>query len=211
MQAIIEVESKVLAIPEQARQITIATTEDYLKAASFLKSIKALRKEVDGVFDPMQTTAHANWKAIVEQHNKADAPLKEGETIIKREMSKYDTEQERIRAAEQQRQDEARRRQEEEERLANAIALEEQGRGREAEVVLECPAPIPVSVVAKDVPKVAGISYRDNWKFEIENLGEVPREYMTPDMVKIGAVVRALKGGTRIPGVRVYSEKTVAA
>jgi len=66
--------------------------------------------------------------------------------------------------------------------------------------------------VAEPAPKVAvqGASTRENWQFEIEDVAKVPREFMTPDMVKIGRMVKAMKGVTRIDGVRVFDAGTVA-
>ena len=37
--------------------------------------------------------------------------------------------------------------------------------------------------------------------------GKIPAAYLVPDMVKIGAVVRAMKGTTNIPGVEAYEER----
>lgn len=66
-------------------------------------------------------------------------------------------------------------------------------------------------VVQLDSGKVAGTSKRELWKFEVTNENAVPREYLMVDEVKIGGVVRALKGGTKIPGVRVYPVTTLAS
>jgi len=49
------------------------------------------------------------------------------------------------------------------------------------------------------------------WKFRVTNEALIPREYMTPDMVKIGGVARATKGSIQIPGVEIYSEDIVKA
>jgi len=39
----------------------------------------------------------------------------------------------------------------------------------------------------------------------------IPREYLIPDEVKIGGVVRATKGSIQIPGIEIYSEDQVLA
>jgi hypothetical protein len=66
-------------------------------------------------------------------------------------------------------------------------------------------------VIPKSVPKVAGISMRENWKFRIVNEKLIPREYLKVDDVKIGAIVRALKGATNIPGIEAYNESIINA
>lgn len=45
---------------------------------------------------------------------------------------------------------------------------------------------------------------RSRWEYEITDPAALPREYLIPADVKIAAVVRALKGETNIPGVRVF-------
>ena len=75
---------------------------------------------------------------------------------------------------------------------------------------METPVQVAPVVVPKSVPKVSGMSIRDNWKFKITNEKLIPREYLKVDEVKIGQVVRALKSATNIPGVEVYNEGTVS-
>ena len=60
-------------------------------------------------------------------------------------------------------------------------------------------------------PKVKGISTRKKWSFEIVDAAKIPREYLVPNEVAIGGVVRALKGATNIPGIRVVSTDIMSA
>ena len=63
-----------------------------------------------------------------------------------------------------------------------------------------------VAEVNAIVPKVEGQVSRANWKFEITDATLLPRDYLMPDEKTIGAMVRARKGETVIPGVRVYPD-----
>jgi hypothetical protein len=65
--------------------------------------------------------------------------------------------------------------------------------------------------VQKTVPKVVGISTTKQWKFRITNAALIPKEYMVPDEVKIGGVVRALKDQCHIAGIEVYSVDSISA
>jgi hypothetical protein len=65
-------------------------------------------------------------------------------------------------------------------------------------------------ILPETTPKVEGISGRQVWKFRIINPALIPREYLIPDERKIGQIVRAMKGETRIPGVEAYAEESVA-
>ena len=73
---------------------------------------------------------------------------------------------------------------------------------------------IKESVNIIDVVTIPTHVYADNstlgtskvWKFEVEDLTKIPLEYLIPDMVKIGKVVRA---GVKIPGVKSWQENSL--
>ena len=69
-------------------------------------------------------------------------------------------------------------------------------------------APVQIApvVLEKQIPKVDGLGVQKNWKFEIVDANLIPRQYLKPDEVAIGGVVRSTKGAVTIPGVRIYSE-----
>lgn len=100
----------------------------------------------------------------------------------------------------------AKRKVEEEARLAAAERLSDAGMEEQAEEMLETPIEVEVEEVAAPAPKVKvkGTSTLENWQFEIEDATRIPRLYMIPDLVKIGKLVKALKGETNIDGVRVF-------
>ena len=87
---------------------------------------------------------------------------------------------------------------------------EDRGDTNKAEKFEQRQAAVSAPVPAAAAPKPAGISTRKVWKFEVTDAAKLPPEYLVPDIKKIGKVVRALQGDTEIPGVRVYSEDTMA-
>lgn len=217
-----DVTAKALTWPDRAKALVITSHEHYSQAGEFLKDIKALRKEVDAAFDPIITKAHEAHKEACGQKKRADTPLLEAETILKRGLIAWDTERERQRVIEERRLHELARQEAEARQVAEAAALEAEANAatdlteaseirREAETVLQAPVMVPVVVVAKDTPKVSGITYREVWKYRVVDDTKIPREYLTRDDVKIGGVVRALKGATTIPGIEVYAEKVASA
>jgi hypothetical protein len=71
-------------------------------------------------------------------------------------------------------------------------------------------AELALATVARaELPR--GISQRFVWVFEIADAAMVPREYLTPDMVKIGVAVRDSDGKAEIPGVVVRRETILAS
>ena len=203
--------NKALTVPEQARAIKVIDAETYAQAGEILITIKGLRKEIDATFDPITKKAHGVWKESLDQKKKAEAPLIEAENIIKPALAAYDREQEKIRREEEERQREIARKAEEDRRLREAEQAEKEGRTEEAQAIIEEPVYVSPVVLEKTTPKVQGISMQKIWKFRVVNESLVPREYMTPDMVKIGGMVRATKGSVKVPGIEIYSEDIVKA
>jgi hypothetical protein len=151
-----EVSREVLNINAQAKELKVATTEDYIKGGEFWKSIKALRKKVDDTFSPIISAAHAAHKTAVAKKKEVDAPLEEAERRVKRLMADYDAEQERIRREAQRRLEEQARKQAEEQALLDAIAAEEAGEKEEVAAIIEEPVYVAPVVIPKATPKLAG-------------------------------------------------------
>ena len=148
------IEVKTMAIPEKAKSIAVVDNESMEMANGLLLDIKALRKEVEATFKPLAQKAFEAHKAIKAQWDKAEAPLKEGETILKSSIRKYMDEIERLRREEERRLQEIARKQEEERRLAEALLAEAEGNKEEAEAILDEPIITPTVVIKADIPKV---------------------------------------------------------
>lgn len=206
-----EITEKALTVPEQANALIITTPEQYQAAADMLLNIKAIQKEIDATFDPIVKKAHEAHKEAVAQKKKVETPLKEAEAIIKPKMVKYDTEQEAIRRAEEERLRAIALKEEEDRRIAEAAAAEAEGNHDEAEAIVSEPVYVAPVMVQKTTPQVSGVQYRETWTFEVVDINKVPREYLKLDDVRIGGVVRSMKGATNIPGIRAYAVKSVAA
>lgn len=212
-----EVETKALSIVDQAKAVVVRDPETYTAAGILWKQIKDMMKEVADTFDPIIEAAHKSHKKALEQKAKFYAPLETAYKSVKKLMSDYDMEQERIRQAEQRRLEEIARKEEEERRLMEAIAAEEELRARgatkeeasqEAAAIMEEPVSVAPVVIPKSTPKLAGGPiYRTVYDFEIINADIIPRQYMQPNLVAIGGVVRSLKEQANIPGVRVFTKR----
>lgn len=197
----------------------IASHPQYINVADYLKTIKAFQKRVTEWFKPHKDRALATHRALCEDERKALEPALADEQACKRLMLVWDSEQERLRREEERRRQDEARKQEEERRLAEAAALEAEAQATgdgslldQAMELIEAPIVAPViAPVEKATPKIVGVSYRENWTFNVTDPTKVPREYLAVDLVKIRGVVRAMKGATKIPGVEVYTEKVVAA
>jgi hypothetical protein len=201
---------EVLSIPDKARALKIIDNETYALAGNMLVTIKGLRKQIDASFDPIIDQAHKTHKEAVLQKKLVEAPLTTAEGIIKPALAAWDTAQETIRRQAEQEAQEAAHRAEVERKLAEAVSLEQQGDKQAADQVMAEPVYVPPVIIPKTVPKVQGISYTERWNWSLVDINKVPREFLKLDEVKVGQVARAMKSAANIPGIRVYSEKTVS-
>ncbi len=216
-----EVTTLALSVPDQAKAIAVIKTPgDYIKAGEILITIKEIRKKIEATFKPIKQKMDAAKKEVLDQEKTADAPLKEAEDYIKPLIRAYDDEQERIRREEERRLQEEARKREEEERLAAALAAEEEGDKEAAQAIIEEEVYVPPVVIPKATPQVQGVSFRENWKHQVIDLmalvkavaaGQVPINALNANDVFLGQQARSLKGAMKYPGVKVYSEKVVAA
>lgn len=76
----------------------------------------------------------------------------------------------------------------------------------EAEVVQH----LAPAVVEQPV-KLAGVSTRTDWDFEITDEAAIPREFLMIDEKKIRAYVKAMKSEAKVAGVRVFARDVISA
>jgi len=198
-----------LTLYEQARSILVKTAEDYQFAGEFLRRLKDQRKAIQDWFRPLKEKADQAHKALVKKEREALKPLEEAEALVAPAMIAWKREEERKAEEEARRIREEARRREEEIRLAEAIQAEREGDLGAAQAILEEPIEVPVVTVQPRTPKISGLAERTTWTFRVVNESLIPREYLMPNLTKIGAVVRSDKGKTSIPGIEVFPQSSL--
>lgn len=227
-----EIENMAITTAAQCSQILVATREDCENAASRLQGISSMVKQVTDWFKPMKDAAFKAHREITAKEKSVLDPLENAKRHLSSQIGLFHRKEEEARVAEERRlqkeaqertqkqaAEEAQRR--EELAIRKSAELESQGKTEEAEMVLSHAAATSTAIQsqAQNVPivhvpappKIAGVSIRQNWKFEIVSPDLVPREYLIPDEKTIGARVKALKDKCQIPGVRVYCEEGAAS
>lgn len=216
----------------RASDLRIVDAESCLHASQFLRSIKGLRSEIQKWFAPhveaaMETKRKAELarKALTDEQDRMEAPLVAAEGTVKRALLAWETEQERIRLAEEQRLQAEARKEAEARTLAAAAEMEREavttGNAemlQEANDILNEPIEAPVVSVKTLMPKVQGITYRDNWKvhptIDIKALaaavaaGTVGANLLLPNMPVLNKLAAAQPD---IPGVKFYNDRQIAA
>lgn len=188
----------------------VVTAADYQVAGEELKRVKDAQKKLDELRRGMTRPLDAAKKAIMDFFRGPEEKLARAEAGIKRAMLTYSQAEEKKRREAQARAEEAARK--ERERLeAQAAKAAAAGKVEKAAILEQAAAATVAPIAVPEPAKVAGVSMREVWKFEVVDPAAVPREFLVVDEKKIGAIVKALKGDTNIAGIRVYVEKTLAA
>lgn len=207
-----DLNKKVLAIPDQARSVTIIGPESYQHAADFLLTVKALLKEVDNTFNPIIDKQYQAHREALAQKKRHQDPLLLAESIIKPKMVAYRDEQERIAR-------DAQRKAQEEATLQEAADAEADGQHHRVNEILDgkgiVAAPMPAPVA-----KVAGIAPRETWSAEVTDLmallkavvaGQAPLACVMANQPALNKQAAALKATMNYPGVKPICTKTIAA
>lgn len=220
-----DIQSQLASLPA-----VITDPDSYRKAKESLPLLKRAENKVIAFFSDMKIAADKAHKAIVAKEKEQLTPIAQARTKLSGLIYGYEREQDRIRReAERKAADEERQRRETE-ALAQADALNQQGAPEMADMVIEeaIAAPAPIVALPTRAVEVEGVSIRENWQPVYVGcspgqkwkdltdeqrkrvLALLPREYLMPDESAIGRVVKALKSGTKIPGVQPFDAGTVA-
>lgn len=183
-----------------ATEMPVETAQDMEAASGMREAIKSRSQAIMGLLDPFIKQAHALHKSYTSRRSQIIAPLEEAQKILDRKMVAWQ-ESEDKRIAEKQ------RIRDEEEKLRAAEKAESDGNDALAEAIIDGQLPVTAPPVEKT--KTSGVSFAQVWTYEIEDESLIPREYLIPDIKAIGAVARAQKDRCRIPGVRVFAQKSV--
>lgn len=215
-----EFQDRVITLADQALALEVTDQQTYDRAAQAVLGVAQLRTEIVAHHAPMKRSAYDAWQAVIAQEKKLLDPVTEAESIYKRRLAAYATEQRRI-------EDEARA---QAEREAAALAAEQREReiehaeasGADAqEVAAICAEPLPV--VMPETPertfqKAAGISTAANWKGTCTSLlqlikaiaeGKANQNLVSENQPAINQLARATRGTLQVPGIRFYNEPSV--
>jgi vancomycin resistance protein YoaR len=202
-QQIEAVRAEIAPVLEAAKSIVVVDEASHVLALNLAMECTKRQRKVEETWAESREMAHKAWKTITETIASFTKPLAEAATICRQKAYAWKRAEDERRQIEAQRVERENAKKVEDERLRQAEALAKAGKPALADAVLEQPIEV-APVVAAEVAKPAGMSYRENWTFTILEEEVLPREFLMPDEVKIGKVVRAMKGATKIPGIRVF-------
>jgi len=212
----IEVQQQAKPVVEMANALTISNQSEQIIASEKLKEVKGEIKKARAKLDPICDAAHKAHKANTDLRSELISPFQEAEKVIKQKLVTFmDEEEEKARKKQAEldakaRREEEKRRKELEER---AEKWEEKGNEEKADMLRDEAevATVAPQVAASAVAKVQGISISKVWKWEITDINALPHEYLIVNEQALNAMAKALKDNAKIPGVRIYSERSLSA
>lgn len=203
-----DLEARRLAMTRPLDEAKSRIMEFFKAPKQYLADAEAAIKRAISAYDAEQRRLQQEAERAAAEAARKERERMEAEAAKAEQAAREKREREEAKAREL----EAKGRAAEAEAKRKAAEEAEAARLREAEATRAAAASMPTApVVHFEQPKVAGVSSRQVWKFEIVDAEQLPRKYTIPDEKAIGAVVRALGDKADIPGVRVYAETVISS
>jgi hypothetical protein len=208
-----------LAIMTEVEALAVVDQPSAEFANGILKRVKSTAKETDENRRSWVDPLNAQVKRINDLFRAPLDILTRAESCIKGKLLAYQTAEEEKRRAEERRLAEIAEK--ERQRLAKlAEKAEARGDEKRAEAFTARAEEVPVPVAAPP-PKVAGLSYREDWRAELVSLAEVVKaaaagnelalSFLTFDQGGADRKAKALKGAVGVPGVRWVCRKVAVS
>jgi len=178
---------------EIAKSRTITTLEDSQEANNDLSLISRLTKVMDGKLKALLAPHKVETDEIRATYKYLMGPIIEANTITKSKMLAFNQEQRRI--------------QQEQERI-NQQRLE----AAQAEMNLKGELTESVNLVEvvkapERVKTELGTSFKtDRWKYRIDDINQLPREYMIPDDAMLSSIAKKHHDKRAVAGVTFYND-----
>jgi hypothetical protein len=194
-------ESEMAPVLQRARDFMVTDALSYEAADSIIAEVRIKVKDRELELSPAKEAATKSWQAMNGLWKKfITDPLEACKTLDRKRYAwKKAEDDKRAREAEALRREAEKKAADE--RLELAARMEAAGMVEQAEKIIDAPAapvdvPEPVKVF---VP--SGQGNVQNWQATVVNADLIPREYMTPDLVKLGKLAKLMKGKASVPGV----------
>lgn len=226
-----ELRAAVASFVAPTQAIKVTTFQSAQSAMDTVTTVKRYANDIEKLRKSLVDPLNARVKEINAYAREVAAPLDNAEIHIKRELARFEDEQERMRAEALRKAEEERRRQAEE--LAKRQA-EERARAA-AEIAAQPKASEENPFGSVSVADVEEIQVEEQraletqhtqavwdieqkrvkgakklWKCEAIDLTKVPKEYLKITLNEAAVLAMARAGVTEIPGVRLWQETSIS-
>jgi len=182
--------TEVLAFADQFQIVN--SDEEYEMVGEAAKRLKGMSKKADEFFDPLIKNAFKTHRDLTAAKKKITEPLERRSRMLSQSIVDFNS----------RREAERRKAEEEANKLAETEGIEN-----------------PPVIVQETVPKVQGISTRDNWSAVVVDLnelikaiakGKVPLMAINQNQTFLNQQARSLKDQLDYPGVKAVNNPTAA-
>lgn len=212
-QSLVRMERQAMTLVEKFLSVKVADNDSCEVAGAALNRVMAMKQSWDDHTLPNIARWNDGHKAALAERARVADQLTLAERWLKEQIGAWKL---RLKNEEARRQIEAEARAvkaAERDRAKEVKALERAGERREAKQLATRPIVIAPVVARVEQPVLHKISVGEKWDYEIFDEAALPTAYTMriPDLQKIRQTVEAMKGETRIPGVKVFARANVAA
>jgi hypothetical protein len=182
-------------------------------AATEIQGFKRFFDQVEGLRKSLTAPIDESKRRVMDLFRPALEPAKTAEAILKAKLVTYlAAEARELKAA----QEAARRAADELAKAMHAQAAEAAAKGRveDARAITQQADMLPAAAAAgvpTAGPKLAGISERETWGWELLDKAIVPREFLCLDTAKLNQYARAMKAEAHVAGIRFFPKAGLAA
>jgi len=198
-------EAAMAPLMQKVNALQITSMETYLAADGMISMVREAVGVRETELGPTKKSATETWQNACALWKKYVTDPLEACKVLDRKRTawKRDEDRKREEAAEKARREEQKRLADE--KLALAARLDSAGMKEQATAVLDAPiAPVAVPEPVKvETPK--GQTIIECWQGRVVDADAVPRDFCSPDLVKIGRYAKLMKGKAVTPGV-VYED-----
>lgn len=212
---------------EQATAIVVSDQKSAEAAGELRNAARQLLKQIDETFDPLIKQAYDHHKSLLATKRKhADPVTLQIINPLNRKLLDYKQKTDREATELQAKLHETARREQEDRRVNEARELHARGEEEAAHQLIEDATHEPGPVVLVQKEKIAGVGFRDVWRWEITDLTKIPHSFLSVEAdaetgyktristAGIGAIVRAIKNAdkamTMVPGIKVWKDEVTA-
>ena len=193
-----------LAVIGEVAALSVVDAASHALMAEKVSDIREWEKQLEAAYKALPVIQEAKRLQAIKTDlaDRLEQARKDG----KKKQMAYEDAEEAKRKAEEARLAAIAKKEAEDAAIAAAAQAEKDGDKETAEAIVSAPVIVPTVVLPKTAP--ATKNRRKVTKFRILDAAKVNRQFLTPDEVKIGGVVRSLgkAAADLVGGIEVYEE-----
>lgn len=206
-------------LADAVSSLVVDSTESEQRASDLLGVVTTGIKEITEECEPACKAAYRAHKEMVAHRDRLLKPWGDARDRLRKILGDYQAQVRAEQEKERLRLEEEARKRHDEQVQSMALEMERKGLVEAASAALEEALSAPLMVAPPPPPpKASGVSYREEWDFEVQDVGYLRAPFLLPNEPAIRAIVRAV-GPEAVKqvstltgeGIRVFKKTVVAS